>query len=321
VRKPQRCPEDLWKDLARRDDSAVFFQTPEWHALALRDLRRRGVAGAESHPFLFEWDGGRAALPLLRVPGRLHEMFQSPFGTYTALLSDGPVPTPALGEIAAFLRGRNVDLFSSPHTAHPLVLAGARPNATYLVDLRNVDVTRVEESWANNQRRHFRNGVKAGLTVRTAEGAKDVEAYYRVYEKTLERWGGKARSRYSPEFFRDLWDTLGGGPMRLWLAESAGRVVGGDVCFYHNRHAVQWHGVVDAEFFKAGATQALLHAIIGDAARRGFSVYDMNPSGGLSAVESFKKDFGSRRVEFPTYRNLVFPWSWARGLQERLFRR
>lgn len=321
VRKPERCSEDIWRDLARADASATFFQTPEWHALALRELARAGKR-AETAPILFEWEGGRAALPLLRVPGALHAWHKSPFGTYTGLLASGPIPEQIMTEITSHVRGLNVELFASPHAAHPLVLKGARPDATYLIDLPSVDAGAPEKSWAKNQQRHYRNAAKAGLSVRAGRGAADWDGYYAVYEKTLERWGGKARSRYTREFFAELEAALGGGEaMRLWVAEKDGRIVGGDVCFYHNRHAVQWHGVVDAEFFKAGATQILLHAIVADAARRGFAVYDMNPSGGLAAVESFKKDFGSRRLEFATYVNLVFPWSLARGLLRPFSRR
>jgi CelD/BcsL family acetyltransferase involved in cellulose biosynthesis len=303
----------IWEDLARRDAACTFFQTPAWHAAVAPLL------GGESAPLLFEFGNIRAVLPLVKVRRPLRDVYISPFGTYSGLVCPDRLDAAQTQSVRDRLAGLNVELFSSPFAENPVAVGRSAENATYVIDLAKVNPADVPAGWAGNQRRHRRSADKAGLAVGLASDARDVDAYYAVYEKTLARWGEKARGRYPRELFQSLWRSLApSGAMRLWLARREDRIVGGDVCFYHNRHAVQWHGVVDAEFFKAGAAQALLDAVVADAARRGFALYDMNPSGGLAAVEAFKKDFGSRRVEFRTWRNLTFPWSWA-GRIRRLF--
>jgi hypothetical protein len=291
----QACPEGLWEEWARRDSTATFFQTKAWHSLVAPY-----VAGA-SRPLLFQSGESKAVLPLFSRKRLLWEFHQSPFGTYTALLCPEALPPSFLEEIRSWLGKRNVELFSSPITRNPVAIGEVSPNATFLIDLENLPED-FPNAWVGSQRRYLRKAQEAGLVVRRAASGEDIGAYLGIYGKSHARWDKLARGRYADALFHSIWGNLKDTEaLRFWVTELDGRILGGAVCFYHNRHAVQWHSVVDPGRFGLGANQILLRHSIADAAARGFAFYDLNPSGGLEKVEAFKRDFGSRRVPFDNY--------------------
>jgi hypothetical protein len=266
----------------------------------------------------FIGSGGQAVLPLIRRRRLLWDFHRSPFGTYTALLCPGKLPDGDLRAIARWLGKRNVELFSSPHTANPVSIGSRSPNATYVVDLAGLAGDPVS-GWAENQKRHLRKADRNGITVRAAESETDVDAYLEIYAEVRARWGTRSRGRYPDALFHAIWRALkGGDALRFWLAEAEGRILGGYICFYHNQHSVQWQNAVRPDCFAMGANQSLLRHIIADAAARGFAQFDMNPSGGIEGVENFKGSFGTRRVEFGNYLSFSPGYAWMRGVKAGL---
>jgi hypothetical protein len=313
--KVERCSDALWDELARRDATCTFFQTRAWHSLVAP------YAGGAPFPLRFECAGGQAVLPLLRCGRLLWDFHRSPFGTYTALLCPDKLPAGDLHGISRWLGKRNVELFSPPHTSNPTPMGSRSPNATYVVDLAGL-AGDPAAGWAENQKRHLGKASRSGITVRLAASEADVEGYLGIYAAVRARWGGRARGRYPDSLFHSIWRGLkDGDSLRFWLAEAEGRIVGGYICFYHNRHAVQWQNAVHPDRFASGANQSLLRRIIGDAAERGFPQFDMNPSGGLEGVENFKRSFGTRRIEFENYASLSRGYALMRGLKSLLGRR
>ncbi len=297
------CPVDVWDSLAREDESATFFQTPAWHRIAARHFR------AESAPLLFEFPDGPACLPLLRDRRWGRWRYFSPFGTYTAVVCPRTLTTAERAVIEGTLAPLNVHLLSSPFTHNPVTVGRTLPARSHVLDLATVDPDHVIKGWEKGQQRWSRVAVREGLTVRRAETSADWDAYYRLYEMSLARWGARTTTSYPASVFADIRDLPGGEAVRtLWLAERTreGEVregeVGGEgakeigagvLAFRHGGHMAVWHSAADARFFEAGATQLLYLHMIGDAVREGYAALDFLGSAGLKGVEDFKTRFGA----------------------------
>lgn len=306
--KLQTASPGTWENLARLDAGATFFQTPAWHRAAA------AVLGSVSAPLLFTFPGGEAVLPLQRIRGRFGqgERFFSPFGTYTALLAEAPLDGERLAAVRDRLASLNLDLFSSPFAANPVELGRPLDASTRILELAGLEPDLWEASWSRNHRRLLKQAREAGLRARLAAGRADVEAYCGIYARQARRWGPRARTVYPDSLFHSLWEALSGGPaMKLWLAEAGGDVVAGRLCFYHNRHAVEWHAAAREEWLERGANHFLVREIVADAAVSGHAWYDFNPSPGLAGVDHFKRGFGTKVLPFRGSENRVGLAAWA----------
>jgi lipid II:glycine glycyltransferase (peptidoglycan interpeptide bridge formation enzyme) len=90
----------------------------------------------------------------------------------------------------------------------------------------------------------------------------------------------------------------GGENVRLWLVKKDGDVAAGACVFYHNQHAVYWHGAMAERFSELRPANLLHFEIIRDACQRGFRWYDFNPSGPNEGVVRFKDSFGAQRLYY-----------------------
>jgi len=294
------CPESKWEELCKSDTTCTFYQTPAWHKIAARHY------GAESVSFIFQVEGETACLPLLRKRRFGAFRYFSPFGTYTALVCPRNLGPEALASIEKALGKINLQLTSSPFTQNPLCVGEKLSSKVQLIDLSALDPGNPMRDWDEGQRRRVRVAKREGVTVRSAETSADWECYFRLYQLSLARWGGKARVAYPHELFEDIRSTCAQNPnVVLWLAEHDGEPGAGFLTFYHNRHVIPWHGGADDRFFALGATQILFLTMIEDAKQRGYSVFDLTGSGGLTGVEAFKARFGTKTVEFDSSLNRV----------------
>jgi CelD/BcsL family acetyltransferase involved in cellulose biosynthesis len=145
----------------------------------------------------------------------------------------------------------------------------------------------------------------------------DYEEYYAVYMDSVRRWGDQATSIYPYALFENIRDAEKKCPeaIKLWLARVNGRVGAGALVFYQGRHAVSWHAATGEDYYAESPANALQMAIIEDAFERGFSFYDLNPSGGHKGTERFKIGMGAVERSF-TKVNLQpgILWKLYRGL-------
>lgn len=291
------CPPDLWSSLVREDDSATFFQTPDWLRLGARWTR-----GTEVSPLLFDFPDGPACLPLLcdRRWGRVR--YFSPFGTYAALACPRALSPRERGIVEESLLRLNVHLVSSPYARNVVRPGRALPSATQVVELGGLDPEDPMRDWDPDPRRKVRMAREQGVRVRATSGPADWDAYDAVYRKALRRWGERATSSYPREMLADI-AAFPESSMRLWLAEHEGAVAAGYIAFYHNRHACIWHGASDPERFRTGAVQLLYHEMIAHAARAGFAVFDLLGSGGIASLEAFKRSLGTRTLAYDSFLN------------------
>ncbi len=315
------CPEDLWARLCSEDPSCTFYQTPAWLNTAAEHFRGHGDASVEVAPWSFSLPEGPAVFPLLRRRrfGAWH--YFSPFGTYSAPAFAGTLSPAGKAAIAASLSRANVLLTSSPFSPNAVQIGRPLDFAIQAVDLLKLDANNPMRDWEEGQQRRVRVSRRSGVTVRAAQGEADWRRYFELYQESLERWGDTTTSQYPWSLFdalRRLSETHSG--ITLWLAEvpaetlrQAGLPAQGDspeigagyLTFYHQLHAVPWHGAGGKAYFRFGVTQALFHHMMADAKQGGYAHFDLTGSSGLGGVASFKSRFGTREIAFQGSLNQV----------------
>lgn len=306
-----RSPDDAtWLEIAARCDSATFFHTPHWRDLVLRAFPeyRDATVGVTL-------DGIRSILPMLesgRSTKGFHRHLVSTFaGCYGGLISEAPIPAGQKPQIYERLLGRRVG--SLEMTECPLEKEASmppgfseRPYSTHLLHLER-GWEAVQRGFSRGNRASINRGHRQGVTCRIATDRDGYHDYYEVYLTSLCRWGDRATSRYPRRLFETGADLARDRPdnMRLWLAESQGKVLAGAWVFYWNRHAVYWHGATDEAYSSLRPSNVLHARIIQDACERGCLWYDFNPSGGHEGVARFKRSFGAteRPVRVWRYRS------------------
>lgn len=305
-RKVTRCPDKRWSELCEIDTSATFYQTPQWYEIVAPHLH------GEPFPlwFRFENEGAvDAVLPLLRVRHLVFDHYICPFGTYSGVLAERRLAPTQLQHIVRTIANLNIWLVPSPFDANPLPLDGSPDSFIQRIDLDPLDPADVAANWEEGERRRLRVAARKGVVVREATSRADLEAYYRVYEKSLMRWGNTATSRYPFSLFERIWNALAGTPaMKLWLAIAEGNVAAGYLAFYHQRHTVPWHGATDEHYFTFGVSQLCMKRMIEFAKDRGYRYFDLTMSGGHPGVEAYKRKLGTERLDFTTlhHESLVY---------------
>jgi hypothetical protein len=186
--------------------------------------------------------------------------------------------------------------------------AGADPQRTMAVDLRG-GLAPVHDAWGGGtgtMLRAVRKARRSLLSTRTAECAADWDAYADLYALSLERWGSRVSSRYERSLFTHL-AAADSRHVKLWLACLEGRPVAGAIVVYAAQHAAYWHGAADAAYFDRRPVNLLMHDIVVNAAMRGLSWFDFNPSGGHEGVERFKRHCGAEPLSAPVVRTPAQP--------------
>src|SRR5262249_23668574 len=95
-----------------------------------------------------------------------------------------------------------------------------------------------------------------------------------------------------------------GRSVKLWLARYKGNVASGGWVFYHNHHAVYWHGAMHSDYVEYRPVHLMLAEAIAQSSQDGFRWIDFTPIGGLKGVEHFKRGFGATPLPFFCYRRL-----------------
>jgi len=294
--------ESAWRAALAATPRATFFQTPDWWSLApltAKGFRVRCLElalGEERHVWpLLERKAGR-------WPFAQRELRGNAAGTYAMPLGPGS-PSPAFCAAAArWMQGhaRTGELRPNPFATIPSVDWGSRrDDATQVVDLAG-GIEAVRQRYSRGHRSNIRSGQHQGVVVAPAEGPDDWNAYYAIYEDSIDRWGSAARRRYPFALFHALAD-LPQGPVRLWLAKVGDQVAAGAVVLTHGDTCVYWHGATARAFFEHRPSNVLHDAIMDHAAASGCGTYDMQPSGGLEGVMAFKRGFGAQSVSSPVY--------------------
>lgn len=287
-----------WQTVADGCPYATFFHTPSWLRVFAQTYPGVRIA---TRRFQFE-DGRSAIFPLLerRVRAGLTTLYESTAeGCYGGWISSDDLPTEDIGGMCQWIltNCRSLVWRTNPlNQVARLSDLSSEADTTEILPLTDFDD---EESLLRNYKHSVRKQInkakRANLHVRPAETWSHWEAYLRIYESAVERWGKKAYIHYPPKLFRSLFD-LGSSRVKLWLVTANDEIVGGNLNFYQGRHAVEWHAAFDAKSFALGARNFLVHNIILDARSAGYAYYDFNPSGPLEGARRFKQTFGTKSL-------------------------
>jgi lipid II:glycine glycyltransferase (peptidoglycan interpeptide bridge formation enzyme) len=182
--------------------------------------------------------------------------------------------------------------------------AARRVMSTQVLDL-TPGIGQILKGFRKGHRANLKAASRKGVEIGVASSIRDVDAYVDVYQNALARWGQKAGGYYPRQLFHNLFRAPEyGSAIKLWLAFHQGRVIAGGWFFYHNVHAVYWHGALHSNYMSYHPVHLLVTAAIKESSQAGYRWFDFNPSGGLPGVEHFKSGFGTQRLQFTTYRRL-----------------
>lgn len=195
------------------------------------------------------------------------------------------------------------------------------PNIFYTNDANsNTDAIKLDQSfdlifknWTKGHKATINKSKKENVEISIASDKSEWREYFRIYQKSLERWGENARTSYKWELFDVLSDSTDDN-IKLWVAKHSGEIIAGGIMLYSNKHVVYWHGAVDDKFFHKKPVHYMLYDAIKNAIEENYNWFDFNPSGGLDGVRKFKRGFGTTELPF-------FNQKFSPSLLDRLIQR
>lgn len=299
-----RNEDAAWDEALLSHPEATLFHTRRWARL-LRSVFPR----LADRSFCF----GPAADPT-RVPAfawrRLGGLLTTVHSSFPFLYG-GPVPghgdRDAMPETLDRLAGAaaSVRVTENPFGSRPSARPSpsgyeAHEDGTHVLPLPPTEETYWEETLSTAQRNDVRRLTKKGVSILETRDPAHVEAIYRLYRASFERWGGTPGFVYPPAFYRALVVELG-DLCRTTVALHEGRVAGGTFTLLCNGRAHYLAGYFDPEARALRPNVLLQIDSIQHAIRRGCHEYDFLPSGGHASVAAFKEGLGGIRRPFTLF--------------------
>jgi hypothetical protein len=294
----------LWDELASAFRGATFFHSKTWSEV-LQACFSRWVPS----PMALEFsDGNILVLPLMsrKTFGEIRIYRESMIpGVYGGpLFLRPPSEQHWHGFWNAVNKVPNITIYGNPFVEQQGFPTGSIGMSTHALDL-SLGMGRVLKGFRKGHLAAVKAAQRKGLQIEVASSVDEVKAYFHIYQSALKRWGKEASGFYPERLFQNLLALPGyRNKLKLWIAKHQDTVIAGIWVFYHNDHAVYWHGATDAEYFSYHPAHLLVTAAIEEACENGLHWFDFNPSGGLEGVEHFKRGFGAKRLEFFRYRRL-----------------
>lgn len=304
-----------WGQIADRCEYATFYHTPSWLRIFAKIYPNMEIATKK----IVLDDGTIVILPLLKSKGKmglLNSYVSNMPGVYGGIISDNKIEHKYIYQIFEYLTKNKVHAISV--TGNPFFNYSLPEQFNVINDFTQIIRLGKDEDeiWLNYKhdsktRPKIKKAKRMGVTCREAEDFEEWKEYYSIYQKALERFGDKASNNYPFSLFKNIFEEKMQNPekIKLWLVIYEGKIVGGNLNFYHNQHCVEWHASFLSDYFKYNIRYLLIHDIILDANAKGYKFYDFNPSGGHENTIKFKDNFGPER--FPIKR-----WDWKNQLLE-----
>lgn len=160
----------------------------------------------------------------------------------------------------------------------------------WILDLPDT-ITELEDRWRtdNHLWRNLRKAGRAGLTVRQGSSEADLDAFYRVYLRTMRKLRSLPRRRRQLSLTRQAL----GDAFKLFLVEHAGEVVAGAVLHAFGGTAELIYSASDERQLRLRPNHALYRASIGWAVENDFGKYDFGGAGEGTGLADFKRQWGA----------------------------
>lgn len=299
--------DGFWQDVVKSSSNATFFHTPKWAKIFSGTYANHTIS---TRGFDFG-SGKKMVIPLMSISkgpkGYCRSFISSVPGVYGGPVCTGDVDGEMVAQgVNAAVRCRFTDVTITGNplfcTELPRWLQRTKM-FTHLIELEK-GFDQIFSNYDREARRRTKNGINKGVKVRRAADWNDFMAYYKTYEDSKARWGDKISKSYDVNLFRNIYvEAQNDNNIRLWLAEYEGKVIGGALAFYWNRHVVEWHAAFIREYAHMSPNNVLKTEIIKNACDEGYAFYDLNPSGGHDGVIEFKESLGAKKVSIDIWRH------------------
>jgi hypothetical protein len=185
------------------------------------------------------------------------------------------------------------------------------PRETHLLDLRS-GLEALRRGYHATKRNQIAKPVKVDSRIALARTEADLQPYFEVYDRSLQRWGRAGAWPYPRQLFLDL---LHSPAARIWTHHVQGRLACAVVMLESRHQALYWQGVsrIDEDQKRAHPMARLMDAVIQDLCARGVPVLNLGASEGLPQVRRFKEEFGARPAAYSTLQWESAAWRWLRG--------
>jgi CelD/BcsL family acetyltransferase involved in cellulose biosynthesis len=303
------APRSEWHDILRSDPGATALQTPEYFGAVLEATHGQDVSRLYRLP-----EGRRLVLPLVRrrlLPGlKLDAGYPGGYG-HGSLLATGGLRAQDVRTVIESLRGTalSIRIGGGHHTADQWS-AARMPGVVEMS--RRVEVIDTSggferlrtEGFNRNVQRSIRKAIRAGVQVERDTTGRLVPEFYQMYLAWVERWIPRsglppALARYSALHQEPLAKftivTAAMGEMcRVFVARHEGRVVASGITFVHGQHGIGWRAYSIKELAHPVAANTYLQAAaLEDACASGVTSFDAGQSGGVVALQDFKRSMGA----------------------------
>ena len=182
------------------------------------------------------------------------------------------------------------------------------PRETHLLDLRP-GLEALRRGFHATKRNQIAKPVKIDSRIALARTEADLQPYFEVYARSLQRWGRAGAWPYPRQLFIDL---LQSPAVRIWTHQVQGRLACAVVILECRHQALYWQGVshIEPDQKPAHPMVRLMDAVIQDLCARAVPVLNLGASEGLPQVRRFKEEFGARPAGYNTLQWESAAWRW-----------
>jgi lipid II:glycine glycyltransferase (peptidoglycan interpeptide bridge formation enzyme) len=149
-----------------------------------------------------------------------------------------------------------------------------------------------------------RRGLKNDIEIKQSNHKEDIELYFEIYKKSLNRWGENASGYYPKSIFYNLFNSTSyGNEINLWLVLYEKKLIAGAWILKKGDKLNYWHGCFDQNFSHLKPVHALMLRLMCYYQNEDITYFDMGPSGGLKGVKQFKEGFNAKEYTVPRIRS------------------
>ena len=287
-----------WDDIWANCEYSTYFHSREW-AEIWKDYTNEKL---RPEPVLITFSDNKTALiPLSKkilLNGLLTKYISSPAGTFGGWISKDDLSSEHINLLLnIMLKKKDIFWRINPYdkelAKHNIV--PVKSDKTQVINLQT-GFDHIVRKWSKGHRSAIKQAKRYGVTITKVQKQADWDEYFKIYQKSLKRWGTRATSHYKRTLFQYM-SERNSPHISLFLAKYRNESIAGALCFYAKNHVVYWHGAALSEHFQLRPANLILYEAIRDACNKNLLWFDFNPSGGHKGVENFKKNFGTMSFE------------------------
>lgn len=272
---------------ARGHEQGTLFHRPAW----MRAVERG--CGQAAHCLVAEDREGRvrgiAPANAVRSPLFGSALVSCAFGVGGGILADGEAVAARLAE-AFWTSSRTLGCGEAELRGGWLPPGWEREEGVHAHFVRELppDEEAILKSIRRKQRAEVRRSLRLGLEIETGTGPALRDAHYRVYAESVRNLG-------TPVFPRALFEAMlecFGDDADILAVVKGGRPVAAVLSFYFGGTAMPYWGGGTREARALRANEAMYHALMVHAARRGCARFDFGRSKLGTGAYAYKKNWG-----------------------------